>query len=53
MFMLYLVFAGLERFFIEFIRVNPRVFLGLSEAQLIAVALIVIGAFGWHMISRK
>jgi phosphatidylglycerol:prolipoprotein diacylglycerol transferase len=52
-FMLYLVFAGLERFFIEFIRVNPRAFLGLSEAQLIAVALIVIGAYGWHMISRR
>lgn len=53
LFMLYLIFAGGERFVIEFIRVNPRVLLGLSEAQLIATGLIALGLFGWYMLSKK
>lgn len=53
MFMLYLMTAGIERFAIEFMRLNPRILLGLSEAQLIAAVLIVIGAAGWYMIGRK
>lgn len=53
MFMLYLVLAGLERFLIEFLRVNPRVALGLSEAQLITAGLVLIGLYGWHNLSRK
>lgn len=40
---LYLVLAGLMRFIVEFWRINPRVDLGLSEAQLISLALIAIG----------
>ena len=52
-FMLYLIFAGAERFSVEFIRVNPRVMLGLSEAQLIALALLLIGAYGWYRLSTK
>jgi prolipoprotein diacylglyceryltransferase len=39
--------AGIERFAIEFLRPNPRIVFGLSEAQLIALALIAIGLFGW------
>ncbi|HLH77794.1 MAG TPA: prolipoprotein diacylglyceryl transferase [Candidatus Binataceae bacterium] len=42
LFYLYLILAGASRFMVEFIRVNPRVWMGLSEAQLIA-ALMVIG----------
>jgi phosphatidylglycerol:prolipoprotein diacylglycerol transferase len=53
LFMLYLMFAGAERFFVEFIRVNPRFVLGLSEAQLIALMLLFIGAYGWHRLSSK
>ena len=53
LFMLYLMFAGAERFFVEFIRVNPRVVLGLSEAQLIAVGLMLMGAYGWYRLSGK
>ncbi len=40
---LYLVLAGLMRFIVEFWRINPRVDLGLSEAQLISLALIAVG----------
>jgi phosphatidylglycerol:prolipoprotein diacylglycerol transferase len=46
LFMIYLIGAGLERFFIEFIRINPRILFGLSEAQIIAIVLIVAGLYG-------
>jgi phosphatidylglycerol:prolipoprotein diacylglycerol transferase len=39
----YLVLAGAARFMVEFVRVNPRVFYGLSEAQLIAFAMMILG----------
>ncbi len=43
----YLALAGIGRFAIELLRVNPRVALGLSEAQWISIALLVIGSAGW------
>lgn len=46
MFGLFLILTGLERFFIEFYRVNPRYeILGfnLSQAQYIAAAFVIIG----------
>lgn len=42
-FWLYLVLASAERFAIEFLRLNPPVVLGLTEAQLIGTALGLIG----------
>ena len=39
----YLLLAGAARFLVEFVRINPRVFYGLSEAQLIAIAMMVVG----------
>ncbi len=53
LFMMYLVLAGVERFFIEFLRPNPRYILGLSEAQLIAIVLMSIGTFGWWKLSSS
>lgn len=44
LFALYLVLAGAERFLVEFIRRNDEVALGLTQAQLISVAMIVAGA---------
>lgn len=53
LFTYYLVFAGIARFGVEFIRLNPRVFLGLSEAQLISGLLIAVGAYGlWYFGKR-
>ncbi len=46
LFMIYLVFAGSERLLVEFIRLNPRLLFGLSEAQLISIPLIVLGTIG-------
>ena len=49
LFYLYLIMAGACRFAVEFIRVNPRVLWGLSEAQLIALMMVLIGlaAYAW------
>jgi len=40
---LYMVLAGFARLMVEFIRLNPRVLWGFSEAQLISIALMVLG----------
>ncbi len=47
LFMAYLIFAGVERLSIEFIRLNPLLLFGLSEAQLISVVLIIVGIIGF------
>lgn len=52
LFMIYLILAGAERFAIEFIRINPRIVLGLTEAQLISFVLILIGAFGIRLLNE-
>jgi phosphatidylglycerol:prolipoprotein diacylglycerol transferase len=44
LFAIYLVLAGLERLLVEFVRRNDDVFLGLTEAQLLSLAMIVVGA---------
>jgi phosphatidylglycerol---prolipoprotein diacylglyceryl transferase len=43
LFALYLVLAGLERFLIEFIRLNDEVALGLTPPQLFALAMVAAG----------
>lgn len=44
LFALYLIFAGVERFLIEFIRRNDDVAIGLTQAQLVSVAMFLAGA---------
>lgn len=44
LFFLYLILAGLERFFIEFIRTNPKYLIGLTGAQIISVVMMLTGA---------
>jgi phosphatidylglycerol---prolipoprotein diacylglyceryl transferase len=39
----YLILTGIARFLIEFIRINPRSFFGLSNAQAASLVSIVIG----------
>jgi phosphatidylglycerol:prolipoprotein diacylglycerol transferase len=53
LFMLYLILSGIARFGVEFIRLNERILFGLSEAQLIAAALVLAGALGFIKLSRK
>ena len=51
LFMVYLIYSGAARFFVEFLRLNPRFVFGLSEAQLIAAAMIIAGIIGYAMVS--
>ncbi len=53
LFSVYLLLAAIERFAIEFIRINPRILFGLTEAQLISLALIAIGLYGIRYFSVK
>ncbi len=53
LFCLYLLLAGAARFMVEFLRVNPRVFAGLSEAQLIAIGMVIVGGIGWLFLGEK
>lgn len=49
-FSVYLVLTGLERFLIEFIRINPRSFLRMSNAQTAGLLSIIVGsAIWWHL----
>lgn len=53
LFSLYLILSGLERLLIEFIRLNPRLLFNLSEAQLISIVLILIGAFSFFYLTAN
>ncbi|MDJ0787111.1 MAG: prolipoprotein diacylglyceryl transferase [Myxococcota bacterium] len=43
----YLALNGFGRIFVEILRVNPKVALGLTEPQWIGIALVVLGLSGW------
>ncbi len=51
LFALYLILAGAERFLIEFLRRNDDVFIGLTQAQLLSIAMIVAGVV-WFAVAR-
>ena len=55
LFFVYLVLTGVARLLVEFIRLNPKILLGLSEAQVISAALIIIGSifFFWNPFASK
>ena len=44
LFWAYLLLAGVGRFFLEFVRLNPPVLWGLSRAQIISSMMVVFGA---------
>jgi phosphatidylglycerol:prolipoprotein diacylglycerol transferase len=50
-FWLYLVLAPAARFLIEFVRINPPVLWGMSQAQLTSLALIAIGT--WKLVTAS
>jgi phosphatidylglycerol:prolipoprotein diacylglycerol transferase len=41
---LYLILSGIGRFLVEFVRVNPRLYWGMSNAQVAALGSILFGA---------
>ena len=48
---IYLMFAGFERFLVEFVRTNPVAALGLTQQQFISIFLFIVGVVGtwWFM----
>jgi phosphatidylglycerol:prolipoprotein diacylglycerol transferase len=49
----YLVLSGVARFLVEFIRINPRSFLGMSNAQTAAAVSVITGAALWGWVRKK
>ena len=43
----FLVLSGSSRFLVEFIRINPRVFMGMSNAQVASLVSVVCGVGLW------
>ncbi|GGG72869.1 prolipoprotein diacylglyceryl transferase [Edaphobacter dinghuensis] len=40
---LYLILSGLGRFLVEFVRINPKLYWGMSNAQVAAIGSMVVG----------
>jgi phosphatidylglycerol:prolipoprotein diacylglycerol transferase len=48
----YLIGAGVERFLVEFVRRNPDAVAGLTQPQIVAVGMVVLGV-GWLLVLRR
>ncbi len=53
LFFVYFTLQAAGRFTVEFIRLNPPLLFGLSEAQVIAVSMMLIGVFGLWRVSKQ
>jgi len=51
-FAVFLVATGLVRFLVEFIRINPRILWGLTNAQLASLFSILCGTILWQRVRR-
>ena len=51
-FAVYLLLTGVARFLVEFIRINPRPFLGMSNAQAAGLASAIAGGALWWWLAR-
>ena len=40
---LYLILSGIARFLVEFIRINPRIYWGMSNAQVASIGSVLFG----------
>lgn len=50
---LYLVLSGLGRFLVEFVRINPKLYWGMSNAQVAAIASAVVGGLVMALARKK
>jgi len=53
LFLTYIIIYSVFRFFIEFIRTEPRIFLGLTGAQITSIVLFVIAIFIFLRFKKK
>src|ERR1700739_4459217 len=49
----YLVFTGIARFLVETVRINPRSFLGMSNAQTASVASVLLGVVFFFVLRKR
>ena len=49
----FLILSGLERFLVEFLRINPRVIFGMSNAQFVALLTMIAGAILLIFVRRR
>jgi phosphatidylglycerol---prolipoprotein diacylglyceryl transferase len=52
-FMTYVMLSSVFRFCVEFIRLNPRLLAGLTEAQLFSILLFFAGLAGFMILGRR
>ena len=52
-FCVYLVLTGIARFLVEMIRLNPRSFFGMSNAQAASVASVLLGLILYFLVVRN
>ena len=53
LFMIYLMLSSTFRFAVEFLRLQPHIALGMSEAQLFSIALFTLGGVGLALLQRR
>ena len=53
LFCVYLIMIGFGRFLVEFVRINPAVLFGLSDAQVISILMMLTGGFCLRVMHRK
>jgi prolipoprotein diacylglyceryltransferase len=51
--MCYVMLSSIFRFFVEFLRLNPHLFGGLSEAQLFSIVLFVAALGGFFYLRGR
>jgi phosphatidylglycerol:prolipoprotein diacylglycerol transferase len=49
----YLILTGVARFLVEFIRINPRSFLGMTNAQTAAALSMIAGVILWRWTQKR
>lgn len=52
-FFIYLILNGSARFVVEFIRLNPVIGFGLTQAQVIAIFYVLTGILGWILVEKQ
>ncbi len=52
-FFIYLICNAVPRFLLEFIRLNPKILFGMTQAQFIAIGLLITAVIGIVMIKKK
>ena len=53
LFAIYLIYAGAERFLVEFVRRNDAVVLGLTQSQLESLVMLLAGAIWLYAVRRR